>query len=191
MGARAFRIGDADPTKTRQFFEDLWNKGEPAIQTSKMEEKIKRNYSMLIAHVKEEPTNAYAWFQLGQTLSQMKLFKQAEDAIQMSIDLGELSAPVLASATATLAQIVGARGDINGALALAERSLKAVPQQVFALFLKGCALLKLEKKSEALPIFREVRERNVLTRGVPRTGFDIALSDEIITNAIEKCEEGR
>ena len=156
-----------------------------------MEEKIKRNYSMLIAHVKEEPTNAYAWFQLGQTLSQMKLFKQAEDAIQMSIDLGELSAPVLASATATLAQIVGARGDINGALALAERSLKAVPQQVFALFLKGCALLKLEKKSEALPIFREVRERNVLTRGVPRTGFDIALSDEIITNAIEKCEEGR
>ncbi|WP_436874146.1 PAAR domain-containing protein [Kosakonia sacchari] len=42
MGARAFRIGDADPTKTRQFFEDLWNKGEPAIQTSKMEEKIKR-----------------------------------------------------------------------------------------------------------------------------------------------------
>ncbi|CAI8794183.1 PAAR domain-containing protein [Kosakonia quasisacchari] len=42
MGARAFRIGDADPTKTRQFFEYLWNKGEPAIQTSEMKETTKR-----------------------------------------------------------------------------------------------------------------------------------------------------
>lgn len=42
MGARAFRIVDADPTKTRQFFEYLWNKGEPAIQTSEMKETTKR-----------------------------------------------------------------------------------------------------------------------------------------------------
>jgi uncharacterized Zn-binding protein involved in type VI secretion len=42
MGARAFRIDDADPTKTRQFFEDLWNKGEPAIRTSEMKETTQR-----------------------------------------------------------------------------------------------------------------------------------------------------
>ncbi|WP_439329720.1 hypothetical protein [Enterobacter hormaechei] len=42
MGARAFRIDDADPTKTRQFFEDLWNKGEPAIRTSEMKETTRR-----------------------------------------------------------------------------------------------------------------------------------------------------
>jgi len=38
MGARSFRIDDADPTKTRQFFEDLWNKGEAAIRTTEMKE---------------------------------------------------------------------------------------------------------------------------------------------------------
>ena len=42
MGARAFRIDDADPTKTRQFFEDLWNKGETAIRTLEMKETTQR-----------------------------------------------------------------------------------------------------------------------------------------------------
>lgn len=42
MGAKAFRIDDADPTKTRQFFEDLWNKSEPAIRTSEMKETTQR-----------------------------------------------------------------------------------------------------------------------------------------------------
>ncbi|WP_296240719.1 PAAR domain-containing protein [uncultured Enterobacter sp.] len=42
MGARAFRIDDANPTKTRQFFEDLWNNGEPAIRTSEMKETTQR-----------------------------------------------------------------------------------------------------------------------------------------------------
>ncbi|MGY5955547.1 PAAR domain-containing protein [Kosakonia sp. AX9b] len=42
MGARVFRIDDADPKKTRQFFEDRWSKGEPAIQTSEMNETTKR-----------------------------------------------------------------------------------------------------------------------------------------------------
>lgn len=42
MGARVFRIDDADPVKTRIFFEDLWNNSKPAIQTSKMPETTRR-----------------------------------------------------------------------------------------------------------------------------------------------------
>ncbi|HDR2722879.1 PAAR domain-containing protein [Enterobacter asburiae] len=42
MGARVFRIDDADPVKTRAFFEDLWNSSKPAIQTSKMPETTRR-----------------------------------------------------------------------------------------------------------------------------------------------------
>ncbi|WP_312948519.1 PAAR domain-containing protein [Superficieibacter sp.] len=42
MGARVFRIDDADPVKTRTFFEDLWNSSKPAIQTSKMPETTRR-----------------------------------------------------------------------------------------------------------------------------------------------------
>jgi hypothetical protein len=40
--ARVFRIDDADPVKTRAFFEDLWNSSKPAIQTSKMPETTRR-----------------------------------------------------------------------------------------------------------------------------------------------------
>ena len=42
MGARVFRIDDADPVKTRAFFEELWNSSKPAIQTSKMPETTRR-----------------------------------------------------------------------------------------------------------------------------------------------------
>lgn len=42
MGARVFRIDDADPVKTRVFFEDRWNNSKPAIQTSKMPETTRR-----------------------------------------------------------------------------------------------------------------------------------------------------
>lgn len=42
MGARVFRIDDADPMKTRAFFEELWNNSKPAIQTSKMPETTRR-----------------------------------------------------------------------------------------------------------------------------------------------------
>ncbi|HGE6932337.1 TPA: PAAR domain-containing protein [Enterobacter cloacae] len=42
MGARVFRIDDADPVKTRAFFEGLWNSSKPAIQTSKMPETTRR-----------------------------------------------------------------------------------------------------------------------------------------------------
>ena len=31
MGARVFRIDDADPVKTRAFFEDLWNRSKPHV----------------------------------------------------------------------------------------------------------------------------------------------------------------
>ncbi|AYN26395.1 PAAR domain-containing protein [Buttiauxella sp. 3AFRM03] len=42
MGARVFRIDDANPELIRKFFEELWNNGEPAIQTPKMEDGTKR-----------------------------------------------------------------------------------------------------------------------------------------------------
>ncbi|QEW31484.1 PAAR domain-containing protein [Erwinia billingiae] len=42
MGARAFRIDDADPKLTRNFFENLWSKGVTPIQTPNMQDGTKR-----------------------------------------------------------------------------------------------------------------------------------------------------
>ncbi|MEM6160463.1 PAAR domain-containing protein [Erwinia sp. P6884] len=42
MGARAFRIDDANPELTRKFFENLWNDGVTPVQTPKMQDGTKR-----------------------------------------------------------------------------------------------------------------------------------------------------
>ncbi|MCG0454784.1 PAAR domain-containing protein [Enterobacter cloacae complex sp. ECC445] len=42
MGARVFRIEDADPVKTRAFFENLWNSSKPSFQTSNMKATTRR-----------------------------------------------------------------------------------------------------------------------------------------------------
>lgn len=42
MGARVFRIDDADPKITRKFFENLWNGGVTPIQTLNMQDATKR-----------------------------------------------------------------------------------------------------------------------------------------------------
>lgn len=42
MGARAFRIDDADPELTRKFFEDLWNSSPSAIPTADMPDATRR-----------------------------------------------------------------------------------------------------------------------------------------------------
>ena len=53
-----------------------------------MEAKVRRNYQLLLKHINEEPLNAYAWFQLGQTLAQMKIIDEAEKASE-----GKAAAP--------------------------------------------------------------------------------------------------
>jgi glycosyltransferase involved in cell wall biosynthesis len=153
-----------------------------------MEQKIKRNYSMLIQHVQEEPLNSYAWFQLGQTLAQMKIFDQAENAIRMSIEIGSLSNSVYASATATLAQIVGAKKNLDEALFWADKSLEKAPDQIFALFLKAFAYKYKKQFNKSLELFHEVKHRNSNIQGVPKSGFDIVIDKEIIDRAIKECE---
>lgn len=42
MSARVFRIDDADPELTREFFEDRWNSSKPSLQTSNMKATTRR-----------------------------------------------------------------------------------------------------------------------------------------------------
>jgi len=156
-----------------------------------MDAKVRRNYKMLIQHVQEEPLNGYAWYQLGQTLAQMKLFKEAEDAIRMSIQTGKLSDSVFASATATLSQIVGSKGNFSEALKWAEQSLKAAPDQVYALHLKAYALLHLKKYKESEQLFLEVKRRLNSKKSVPRTGFDIVIPEKFIDEGLRKARENQ
>ncbi len=153
-----------------------------------LESKIKRNYRMLIQHVKEEPLNGYAWYQLGQTLAQMSLATEAERAIRMAIQTKTLSKSVFAAAASTLAKMVGNKGKYEEALHWAEKSLEAAPDQIYALHLKAYALLYMERYEEAEPVFYEVLNRLKQKKGIPLTGFDILIPEEIVIKGLRMAK---
>ncbi|MCL5991705.1 MAG: glycosyltransferase [Bacteroidetes bacterium] len=154
-----------------------------------MEAKVKRNYAMLIEHVQEEPLNAYAWYQLGQTLAQMKLIEEAEKTIRFALQLGNLSDSVYSSATSTLAQLVGNKKNFDECLYWADKSLEKAPGQVYALHLKAYALLYLNRFDEAEQLFNEVLNRLRAKKGVPHSGFDIVIPEEIVMKGLNQARE--
>ncbi|MGQ9818426.1 MAG: glycosyltransferase [Candidatus Kapaibacteriales bacterium] len=150
-----------------------------------MEAKIRRNYRLLIQHVQEEPLNGYAWYQLGQTLAQMTLFTEAEKAIRMAIQTKTLTKPIFANAASTLAKMLGNKGNYSEALFWAEKSLDAVPEQIYALHLKAYALLYLQRFEEAETFFNEVIKLLRSKKGMPLTGFDIQIPEEIVLKGLD------
>ncbi len=160
------------------------------VSREEMEQKVRRNYRMLIAHVQEEPLNGYAWFQLGQTLAQMKLYKEAEEAIRFSIKCGDLSKTVFSSAAASLSQICGSRGDFQEALRWAEAALERSPNQIYGLALKAFALLNLKRGNEAIPYFEQALElvrasEKYFNFGSP--AFDIDISEELLIKGLNQA----
>jgi glycosyltransferase involved in cell wall biosynthesis len=154
-----------------------------------MNQKIKRNYAMLIDHVKEEPLNAYAWYQLGQTLGTMALFTEAERSIRFAIDLGALSDSVFASAAATMSQMTGNRKEYSEALYWAERSLEKAPNQIYAMNLKAYSLYYLNRLQEAELAFLEVLRRLGEKQGVPQSGFDITVPEEVVMRGLTETRK--
>jgi glycosyltransferase involved in cell wall biosynthesis len=154
-----------------------------------LEAKIQRNYRMLIQHVKEEPLNGYAWYQLGQTLAQMSLATEAERAIRMAIQTKTLSKSVFATAASTLAKMVGNKGKYEEALYWAEKSLETVPDQIYALHLKAYALLYLQRFEEAEATFNEVLHRLEQKKGIPLTGFDILVPEELVLKGLRMAQQ--
>ncbi len=154
-----------------------------------MENKIKRNYKMLLAHIKEEPTYGYAWYQLGQTLAQMKIFNEAEESIRFALKCGDLSDSIYASATATLAQLTGSQKKFAEALYWAEESLKKAPEQLYSISLKAHALLYLNRLEEAEEYFKLLLKLKDSKRGVPLSGFDIEVPDKIIEQGMAELNK--
>lgn len=155
-----------------------------------MQQKITRNYTLLLQHVREEPNNAYAWFQLGQTLAQMNLWKEAEDALRFSLSLGTLSTSVAASANAAMSQICGNSKRFEEALQFANASLFHAPNQVYAKHLKAYSLLHLQRLNESETLFEEIllvlQQKN---SSVPMTGFDIELPIQAVFDGLTAVKQ--
>ncbi len=154
-----------------------------------MEGKVQRNYQMLLEHIKQEPINGYAWFQLGQTLGQMNLIKEAEEAIKFSVSCGNLSNSVFASAASALAQYAGKKLQFEEALIWAEKSLDKAPDQIYSLSLKAFALLKLNKLNEAKELFEYIIPKSQNVSGVPLAGFDIIIDKKILEKGLDEANQ--
>ncbi len=153
------------------------------IPPEQLEAKVRRNYHLLIQHVQEEPLNAYAWFQLAQTLARMQLFAEAERAFDFALQIG-LSAPLAASAASALAYLCGVQGRYQEALHWAEESLRNVPDQTVALNYKAHALVALGRYHEAARTFEELLTR--LDRHLPLSvGFEIELDRKQIESQLQ------
>jgi len=154
-----------------------------------MQDKIKRNYNLLLQHVNEEPTNGYAWFQLGQTLGLMQLKKESEDAIKFAIKCDDLSESIYASACATLSQLIGNSKRFEEALYWAEESIKAVPEQIFAPHLKAFLLYYLGRYQESEQLFIELINKKQSMQVSPRTGFEVEIPISILYEGLAKARK--
>ncbi len=161
------------------------------IPRDEMEKKVQRNYELLIRHVQEEPLNAYAWFQLGQTLGRMDLAQKSEEALKFALDLGTLSTPIAATAASTVAHICGTQQRFDEALKWAEVSLSKVPNQVLALNYKAYALLHLGRLDEAEQTFNHVLTIMDNSTGSPEAGFDIELKKDVVFEGLKKIHQLR
>jgi glycosyltransferase involved in cell wall biosynthesis/cytochrome c-type biogenesis protein CcmH/NrfG len=121
-----------------------------------LQQKAQRNCRLLLRHVQEEPLNAYAWFQLGQTLARLQLLSEAEEALRFALTIGNLSAGIAASTALLLAQLCLRTRRFAEGLSWADYALHHVPDHPNALLLKAQALRLLHRYEEAQTIVEQL-----------------------------------
>jgi tetratricopeptide (TPR) repeat protein len=151
--------------------------------------KVKRNYNLLITQVRQDPRNAYIWHQLGQTLGQMKLNKEAEHAFLFANGLDTLSDSLKATNSAMLSHYAGNRGDYQKANFWAEKAVELAGDFLYARYLKAYTLLYLERYEEAEKEFLEALKLSERNNVLSSSGYDIAISRNNILVGYDKAKK--
>ncbi len=159
-------------------------------ETGVIKSKMERNYNLLLQQLRDEPENAYCWFQMGQTLNLMGLSEQAEQAFQMALNIGTLPVHLKASSLASLSHINGQRRNFDAALDYASQSIAALAEQVFAYHLRAYALLYLERHAEAVEAFEETLRRMDGGSRVRQTAFEIEVDRTLVEDGLAKARAG-
>ena len=145
-----------------------------------LQQKVWRNYRLLMQQVQQEPLDAYAWFQLGQTLARLQFYTEAESALRFALQLGTLSHAMSASAAIVLAQLCGRSRRIGEMLSWAEYALHYVPDHVYALYLKARALRFLGRPCEALEALRSARASQRVPELPTTAAVQIVVPEEVL-----------
>lgn len=150
-------------------------------------DKTIRNYQLLIKQVNDEPTNGYAWFQLGQTLGRLKLVEQSIMALEFAIGTDTLSDSIKAATYASLSQLKGIIKEFDKALTFAEKSLQISSNQLFARNLKAYALLHLGRFEQSQHMFESILA-TFDTKANSQVAFDIEVPKSIVLKGLEMAK---
>lgn len=115
-----------------------------------IEQKINRNLHYLREQLKNEPRNAYVYFQLGQTLILNNKFEEGVGCLQQALDLKMLPDNLTATVWLILANIDYEEKRYDDALIKIENALRIAPKQRLGYFLKSECLAYLTRYDEAL-----------------------------------------
>jgi tetratricopeptide (TPR) repeat protein len=138
-------------------------------------EKAQRNRNILQKQLHEEPDNAYARFQYGNTLSVLGEYDEAYQELQRVLTSTKLSTSVSASVLNLLSEIDIRNEQPHQAIEHAQRSLAKAPNQKMARWFLAVAYMNSKEYSHALSLLHELMEQKPKwARGVVPS-FDVAI----------------
>ncbi len=157
------------------------------IEREKLRTKLKKNLQTLSNHTIEEPENGYAWYQLGQTLAQMGLFQQSQEALSSALKCGNLSSYIQSTAYLSLSNISRRMKNFDTALLFAEKAEELARDKVPPTHAIAIAHLMLGNPEKAKEIFTKLDKMN---KSVETTrDFKIPIPQVAIDKGLEDADE--
>lgn len=155
-----------------------------------VKEKAKRNREMLKKQLEDEPNNAYARFQYGNTLSILGEYDDAYGELQQALGTENLSSSICASAFNLLSEIDIQKGEFERVLDHAQQSLKNASNQKMARWFLAVAYIGDKKFSDALSVLTELMQRKPQWAHGVVPAFDINIEQWKILFQQGICYEG-
>ncbi|HRP01767.1 MAG TPA: glycosyltransferase [Candidatus Kapabacteria bacterium] len=102
------------------------------IPNEEMQKKVQRNLQILANHIQEDSSNAYTWYQLGNTFYQMKEYKQSIEVLENALKCNNLSALLQSNTCLALSNAYLKTKNVSKATDYARQSLKINPKNKVA-----------------------------------------------------------
>lgn len=152
-------------------------------------EKCKRNIALLRTQLEEDPDDAYARFQLGNSLTILKQFGDARGELEQALRSPLLSSPIRANIMNLFAEIDVNEQQFERALECYRESLRYAPRQTMARWFMGGVLMNQRRFDEAIPLLQELA---VQATGCGQTppidiAYDLMISVEELYYRLGHC----
>jgi glycosyltransferase involved in cell wall biosynthesis len=99
-----------------------------AISKAEMNLKVGKNLNILTEHIRQEPENGYTWYQLGNTLYQMKMYEKAIECLENALKCGNLTKFLSANTALALANMYLSKNQTLVARKCCELALLYLPE---------------------------------------------------------------